>query len=1107
MAFLIPLCLCLFEVLTENILTSIDLPNNGISPEPRTNPSIATDSLGNFIYLFGGRNKHYFLNDLWVFDIRKSIWSIIYAQSAWPEPRSNSGSFFRTKTKEFCIYSGYSDAYPFSDLWCFSTTLNIWSKIEYPIFKFTSIAKIKYMEYFENEYLIFLSVDRLQNVTVYVLNMISEEFKTISFNESYTLRKFRNDGILEINRGKIVFGNFDDNGTSNYNIYSCDLELILCEIKTFQSFNKSSIGSIVESTLIDDSLLILTSSKILLNFCLFSDTFILTPQTNFQLSTNCGHSSYKNSIFIFGGISNKILDNSLTSIFISSNNSIISKILSKYQITPPLRLKSALVQIRDKLYLYGGQGLTSYLNDMLVYSPSLSKWSQVFYKGNSPSPRHSFAYSSIGDILIIWGGESESGYNNDLYIYNAVTNIWTEMLSLSIKKPNKRYGACMIIDLPYIYIGGGANELGICSDVWVYDLIKQKYTKTQFSVSEVYAYCYLDKKEIIHLSGEDKSLIDKMLYDRSYIGQMVWGQIVKKFSKGVVFIGGAVKPGTLNDDFVYNYENKDFFGKVMDLPCYSLSAFFGSSIYYFSGSYFTSKNNIFYSYPRAKFAHLDLKLMCDNHNCSFECSPGFVLHKSNCFLCPSGTYSDNNICFPCKKGFFNPFPGASSIRQCYPCPEGSFNDKEGSSKCKICPVGYSCYAGSTAPKTLNKKTISLQYSTTYLSLPTQKENYISKNLFYFVFCVLLIAFLGYFANDKVKILIIKIDLYRSSYNCKNGDKLCPKKNFTGAIFTIMLYISFIYIGSSMIFYYFIKNEYKEYSLIPLVLLDSISKNFEADFEIVVSIKNYADQCSFFNIKNFEDSNYSKCASSINVFADNLPRQKISIECMSYEDSCDIKIICLGCTVDKSSSINIELRSNFSYSSGYSVMFTSKSYISSNSQKSSLFEIYPKKEYVFIGPNPTIFTFLLTPSLLESLTSSELLVGYNSEEYLFPIEGSVKNVKDLFLQSELHIKIVLEKNTHGFLTRVYRSQSAFSLIGALFGVFTGLMTVFGFILQITEIVSAYSIKKQDINPFKRILQTRMNFVNAFKDVIGCSHDCNSAIFDDFSSLENKSLHSK
>lgn len=134
MALYATMLLSIVNVIAENELISYDLDEHGISPEPRTNPAMAVDNIRNLIYLFGGRSKCCFLNDLWVYDLDKLVWGLIYAQSNCPgkkylEPRSNSQGFFRSKTHEFCIYSGNSDEYVFSDLWCFSGSMHSWKKL------------------------------------------------------------------------------------------------------------------------------------------------------------------------------------------------------------------------------------------------------------------------------------------------------------------------------------------------------------------------------------------------------------------------------------------------------------------------------------------------------------------------------------------------------------------------------------------------------------------------------------------------------------------------------------------------------------------------------------------------------------------------------------------------------------------------------------------------------------------------------------------------------------------------------------------------------------------------------------------------------------------
>ncbi|OMJ65474.1 hypothetical protein SteCoe_38148 [Stentor coeruleus] len=574
-----------------------------------------------------------------------------------------------------------------------------------------------------------------------------------------------------------------------------------------------------------------------------------------------------------------------------------------------------------------------------------------------------------------------------------------------------------------------------------------------------------------------------MTFSKDIKRKIEWGHIVQRFSNGFIIIGGVIAPGVLNEKIYYNYNNKIALGSLSDLPCNSMHAYWQNSIYYFSGNFFTSRSKVFFSLPRPKFARIDMKQMCEKLNCSFECSPGFFLFKSNCILCPPGTYSYNNQCIPCKKGYFNPLPGASSIVQCYPCPEGLFNDKEGSSICKICPIGYHCYAGSTIPK-LEKESNQISYS---LSKPIVKEYDISiyTNAFSFYLCSIILLFLAFCINDKLKRIIIKIDLYQDSHNYRDGERVCLQKNFLGAIFTSMLYISFICVGSQIIFCYFVENKHMEYSLKPLVLVNDVFNDFKADFEVLIGIKNYADQC--IELNSSQSSIFTNCAPNIHISTDKLKKQKVSIDCMLLKDnSCIIKFVCYGCTVDKTSSINLDLIGNFSYSSGFYVNFSSKSYIS-NSNQETFSRIYPKKNNVFTGLQPNIFTFLLTPSLLLDSISSKpsILAGYHSEESSFPIKGSENDIMNLFLPSSLHVKVALEKNTHGFLAEINKNRNINSLLSALFGMFTGLMTLFGFSLKITENLlrtkSKNRILRNKAISLKGILKSRMHFVSIFKDI--------------------------
>lgn len=890
------------------------------------------------------------------------------------------------------------------------------------------------------------------------------------------------DGFLEVKGNKIIYGSFMKHETTYVQIYSCDLEDLFCEMTTFHKFNKTSLDVVVETCVIDDSIILLTASSKIIAFSIFSKNFSTSHLETLEIPLTSGHTSYKNTIFTFGGLSNKLINNALIGITTNSSYNSSTQILSSNQISPSLRSKSALLSVRNKLYIFAGQDQNIFLNDLWSYTPSLAKWSQILYKNKGPSPRHSFSHASIGDIIIIWGGITKSGYSNEMFIYNVVTNKWTEIDSTSHLKPSKRYGACMVLDFPLIYIGGGANEFGICPDVWVYDLGKEQYLKTNLLVDRVYANCFMDRGGIQYRSGEDPTLLGGKIFEKSLIGQMESGMIVQTFSKGLFIAGGEKNYGVLNEAFKYTYNNLSVVGVVSDIPCNSMFAYHGSSIYYFSGSYYNKKNKVFHLLPRAKFAKFDLRVMCENYNCNYECSPGFVLNKFKCVQCPPGTYSNNSICLPCSKGYFNPLPGASSILQCYPCPEGYFNDKQGSSLCKACPIGNVCYAGSVSPESLRKKSKILMQKLLSSKLG-KHEKKMDRSLLFSGFSISVILFFSCFISERFKKLIVRFDLYQDIHNHEIGEKIYLQKNLIGAFFTLLFYISFACIGSSIVYYYFTQNENKEYSLVPLVLLDHILEDFQADFEISVQIKNYAGHCIENNINTtLESQVFTKCTDNINISIESLKRQKIYNECMLLDDhSCLIKITCSRCKVDKSSLINIRLKGNFSYSSGFLVNFTSNPFIT-KAHQSSLSEIYPSKDTIFIGPNPSIFSFLLTPSLLELSNNFETsyFAGYQNQVFTLPKEGSKKNVDDLLFPSELHLKIVLKKDAYGLMSKISIKENFFSLVGRLFGNFTGLLTIFGLVMMTSEKISKKILSKKNIIQLKQVAEKRTHFISIFRE---------------------------
>ncbi|OMJ76914.1 hypothetical protein SteCoe_23618 [Stentor coeruleus] len=1047
------LCLTIICAHSEKYFSSSDIYANGISPEPRTSPSLSIDNSGNTIYLFGGHNKSSFLNDLWIFSIDTSIWSLIYAQSYSPNPRSNSESFFRTKKQEFCIFGGRSDDSIFSDLWCFSLLYSSWYKIEINAFTFSQIVKTRYLEYNETEYFIIVNVDSV-GIVAFIFDFESDQFEKLEVNMSVNIKNNQEKTILEIQGNKIIIGVFDIE--EHLNIYTCYINEMRCINQVYSNFIKINSGYIIENTIVDDHLLVFMSYGQILNFSLTSNFSSISSLESFKLPKNSGVSFYKNCFFTFGGLVDNTLDNTLTLYKVSQSIKIYPQILSNYQLFPPLRLRSALIAVRNKIYLFGGFSKFGLLNDFWVYDPSLEKWNQVLSKNDPPSPRHSFAYASIGDIIVIWGGISEKGYSNDFFIYNVVTKLWYELYQSSNLRPSKRFGACLVIDFPYFYIGGGIDELGLCNDLWIFDIKTGVYKKTQGKIGKAYSYCYKLEGKIEYMIGEILISNTTHQFFKGPPELNYWGSIVHKFSSGLLMISGSTFSGNLIKILEYSSYNLQISGSFSDYACNSMYTFYNHSIYYFSGSYYTSHFKVFHSIPRAKFARFDLKQAFQKYNLIFECSSGFIPSDYECKICPPGYYSNNVICVPCNKGHFNPLPGASSSRQCYPCPEGTFSDKEGSSFCKMCLNGHYCYAGSHSPEIILAKTKIKKDSQIYfdeIKYTKKVEIIINQSGIIMIFTIALISLL----SPKAKKIISKWDLYSDYHNYKENDRIYINKNIVGGMFSVLFYISFACICTRMIMNYFLNNKNEEQSLIPLVLFSSMIEKFSVDFEIVVGIRNYADVCvsaNFMSNPLLQEFDFSDCASNILLTFNNLKRQKLTTKCKFTNDRlCLIKISCIKCEVESNSIINLFMQGEFSYGAGIFSNITSESSIP-NYYSTAYSEIFPSKNRIFLGPSPCIFTYLLIPSLFVSHTETESLVlaGYHTQELSLPVKGSEKSFEDLFLPDQLAIKIVLKKNTLGLMKEIKKKQSNFELFGTLFGIFTGLLGVIGFTMRRVECIN-------------------------------------------------------
>ena len=143
---------------------------------------------------------------------------------------------------------------------------------------------------------------------------------------------------------------------------------------------------------------------------------------------------------------------------------------------PGSRSAPSVQLVSASIYIFGGQGMDSFYDDMWVYNINLDIWTPIYQSGSIPLPRWKHATHSQGSAIVIWGGEGASGLLNDLFIFNTLTNSWSPLEKGSNLFPVAGIGACMILDMPYIYIFGVLTDLGCLGQLWVYDMGTSLYS-------------------------------------------------------------------------------------------------------------------------------------------------------------------------------------------------------------------------------------------------------------------------------------------------------------------------------------------------------------------------------------------------------------------------------------------------------------------------------------------------------------------------------------------------------------------------------------------------------------------------------------------------------
>eukprot|EP00761_Pharyngomonas_kirbyi_P006061 gb/GECH01006067.1/.p1 GENE.gb/GECH01006067.1/~~gb/GECH01006067.1/.p1 ORF type:complete len:366 (+),score=53.88 gb/GECH01006067.1/:1-1098(+) len=143
----------------------------------------------------------------------------------------------------------------------------------------------------------------------------------------------------------------------------------------------------------------------------------------------CWHSSVivnSNILIVLGGYvteNGSMFVNDMFQYHIDSG--VWEQINAKGDIPTP-RHSHTLVQIRDRLLLFGGEGFTC-LDDLYEFDLENKEWHQIYADGQQPMARCSHSAVTWRNNMVIFGGECYPNKFNDLYLFNLNYEKWQQI--------------------------------------------------------------------------------------------------------------------------------------------------------------------------------------------------------------------------------------------------------------------------------------------------------------------------------------------------------------------------------------------------------------------------------------------------------------------------------------------------------------------------------------------------------------------------------------------------------------------------------------------------------------------------------------------------------
>ncbi|KAI9461164.1 hypothetical protein F5148DRAFT_1286680 [Russula earlei] len=150
---------------------------------------------------------------------------------------------------------------------------------------------------------------------------------------------------------------------------------------------------------------------------------------------------------------------------------------------PVSRYGHTVTMVGSKLFVFGGQVVGEFLNDMWAFDLNSLKSEPVWESyeppaGNEKPPRRSGHVSvTRGDRIVIFGGTDGRHHYNDTWLFDVPRRKWRELrCSGYIPSPREGHAAALVDDAMYVFGGRGVDGTDL-GDLTAFKLSIQKWFK------------------------------------------------------------------------------------------------------------------------------------------------------------------------------------------------------------------------------------------------------------------------------------------------------------------------------------------------------------------------------------------------------------------------------------------------------------------------------------------------------------------------------------------------------------------------------------------------------------------------------------------------------